>query len=172
VQSEFRTNPQLSVDLVTLAHEGLRRVNAVKRSYYFPEENGTSTASVDGGPRFHYPAIRGRLFDCLTFAPVSGVDVWLRVDDKPVRMINSRWQNPYGLLDSSSGSYLFWPESSPADGKESRRVFEFELFVDESKRFEEFRHYFKIEVTASADADETLRLTRDFRLQDLFLVPR
>lgn len=170
LQSEFRENTQLSVDLVTLAHEGLHRVSTNRRSYYDPARREAAAAAA--GFRFHFPAIRGRLFDCLTFAPATGVEVWLCRNGAAVSMINARWQNPCALVDSSSGSYLFWPESVPASENEERQVFEFELKTNETDRYQQFHHFFKLEAVASESSDETLRLNRDYQLQDLFLVAR
>ncbi len=175
LQNEFRENPQLAVDLVTLAHEGLRRVSTVQRSYY---ANGSAVDSpaqnpYDGSvPAHHFPAIRGRVFDCMTFAPVVGVEVWLKRDGAPAPMVNGRWQNPCGLVDSTAGSYMFWPAPVPATETGERKLFEFEVTVEESNEYEAFHHFFKLEATSSDFEDNTLRLTREYMLQDLFLARR
>ncbi len=172
LQNEFRDNPQLAVDLVTLAHEGLRRVSTVQRSYYAPSDASSKDENRGAGPAFHFPAIRGRLLDCLTFAPVVGMDVWLKQDGNPAEMVNGRWQNPYTIVEHSPGSYLFWPAPIRATEAGEKRMFDFEVTVPENNDFEVLHHFFKLEITASEMDDRTLRLTRDFMLQDLFLVGR
>lgn len=172
LQNEFRDNPQLGVDLVTLAHEGLRRVSTFQRSYYAPSGIAQQDDNRGPGPAYHFPAIRGRLLDCLTFAPVVEVDVWLNQDGKPSEMVNGRWQNPYNIVENTAGSYLFWPAPVPAPGEGEKRMFDFEVTVPESNEFEVLHHFFKLEITASELDDRTLRLTRDYMLQDLFLVRR
>jgi len=170
VTSEFRENTQLAVDLVTLAHEGLRRVTTNRRSWYDPAER--DSANLPAGPQFNFPAMRGRLFDCLTFAPAFDVEVWMYRDGTPVRMINTRWQNPCALVENSSGSYLFWPASVAAAAEHERRTFEFELRIEETKTYEAFHHFFNMEAIATESESQELNLGRDFQLQDLFLVPR
>jgi len=170
VKSEFRENTQLAVDLVTLAHEGLRRVTTNRRAWYEPAQQEAKI--LPEGPQFGFPAMRGRLFDCLTFAPAYGVDVWMYRDGSPVPMINSRWQNPCGLVENSSGSYLFWPAPVPAASVQERRTFEFELRIEETGTYEAFHHFFKMEAIAAESEGQASNLGRDFQLQDLFLVPR
>ncbi|WP_455382946.1 late competence development ComFB family protein [Salinispira pacifica] len=170
VQSQFRDNPQLAVDLVTLAHEGLRRVSTVQRSYYGSDEGADRQPSDSSAPAFHFPAIRGRLLDCLTFAPVSGVDVWLKLEGGAASMVNGRWQNPYNIVENTAGSYLFWPAPRTAEKEGERKTFDFEVNVPETGDYEELHHFFKLEIVASDLDDRTLRLTRDFVMQDLFLV--
>ncbi|HUX13832.1 MAG TPA: late competence development ComFB family protein [Spirochaetia bacterium] len=175
VQNEFRENPQLAVDLVTFAHEGLRRVSTVQRSYYAAGSAAGSPVREprnDSAPAHHFPAIRGRVFDCLTFAPMAGIEVWLKTDGSPTPMVNGRWQNPCGLVENTAGSYLFWPAPVAANEIGERRLFEFEIMVEETNEYETFHHFFKVESMSSDFEDNTLRLTRDYMLQDLFLVRR
>ncbi|MFW6313932.1 MAG: late competence development ComFB family protein, partial [Spirochaetota bacterium] len=71
---EIENDRQLFVDIVTLAHEGLRRVSSFGRSFY-----GHANAGIDfpTGPRFYLPTIKGRLFNGLSFELIVDVDVHL-----------------------------------------------------------------------------------------------
>ena len=166
-ERELVRDQQLSVDLVTLAHEGLRRVSSVRRSFYGSED--TFVHSVTG-PHYYLPTIKGRLFDGTTFDLVTDVPVCLYSNDEPVRMLDSRWQNPYEIVGNTAGTFLFWPAPLPAGSEGVRESFEFEIRV-ETGRYEPFRHFFTIERTSIAQIPDALEITGEHRLPDLYLLP-
>ncbi len=164
---ELSRDQQLFVDMVTLAHEGLRRVSSVRRSFY--GEANTFVRSVSG-PHFYLPTIKGRLFNGTSFELITDVEVQLLHDESPVTMIDSRWQNPYPIVVNTAGTYLFWPQpvQAPHDGEE--RVFEYEIRV-ESDQYEPFRHFFAITRTSVDQIPDALEMGGERRLPDLYLVP-
>lgn len=164
---ELAQDPQLFVDMVTLVHEGLRRVSTVRRSFY-GEEN-TYVRSVRG-PHFYLPTIKGRLFNGTTFELITDVEVQLLQDGQPVAMIDSRWQNPYPIVVNTAGTYLFWPEPVAADGEGIDRSFEYEVRV-ESVWYEPFRHFFAVPRTSVDQIPDALEMGGERRLPDLYLVP-
>lgn len=158
---------QLFVDMVTLAHEGLRRVSSVRRSFYDREPMAGPDTS---GPHFYLPTVKGRILNGTTFELVCDVDALLLHDDRPVEMFDGRWDNPYRIVDNAAGTYLFWP--APVAAKESgeQRTFEYEIRV-EAPGFEPLRHFFALSRESTSQAPDALDLTGEHRLPDLYLLP-
>jgi len=163
---ELASDQQLFVDLVTLAHEGLRRVSSVRRTFY-----GNDRAQVEAvhGPRFYLPTIKGRLLNGETFELVTNVDVLLLRDDEPVGMLDSRWQNPYTIVENTAGTYLFWPAPVAAEQTGVDQAFEFEIRVNASG-YEPLRHFFTIDRTSIDQIPDAMEISGEHRLPDLYLV--
>jgi competence protein ComFB len=167
MEAELSNDHQLFVDLVTLSHEGLRRVSSTRRSFYGSGPSGAPGAS---GPTFYFPVIKGRFFDGLSFEPVTGVSVQLLRDDESVVMLDSRWQNPYEIVANAPGTFLFWPRPIDHDS-EITQEFEFEIRV-EDEPYEEFHHFFSLALTSTPSMPDSFDLTGEHRLPDLYLIPR
>ena len=162
---ELKNDQQLLVDLTTLAHEGLRRISTVRRYYYSPNVRRDREA---GGPVFPFPAIRGRVINGATFAPVSDVAVSLYREDKLVGMMDPRWENPYVVSRDTYGTFCFWPAAEIANGRKKEESFEFELYIDD-ERYEPLRHAFALTVTPCLR--EQIEHPADFMLPDIFVLP-
>jgi competence protein ComFB len=160
---------QRDADLVTLIHQGIERVTTVQRPHY--EKRKKEPAAARKGFFFNYPIIRGRIFNSLNFAPVSGIDVELLLDRQPVTMIEDTWANPCRIVTNTPGNFYFWPKPSPAghSGAVDRR--EFEILV-KAAGFEEMRHFFIVDLTAEEGVIDYFRVNKIFTLKDLYLVPR
>jgi competence protein ComFB len=169
VESEYTENPQLHVDVYTLAHEALRRITQVQRSYY--QEGAGATRPEDAGIAFHFPAIKGRLFHALTFEPMENIDIELLWDGERVPMIDARWSNPYRLVGHTYGTYTFRPAPLPASEAGETRTVEFEVRA-ECSGFEPFRHFFQIEATASRAGRSNAGDRARYDLPDLYMIPR
>jgi len=165
IEQEEDHDQQLFVDMVTLAHEGFRRVTSVQRSFY-DEESHWQPAR---GPHFLFPTIKGRFFDGVSFAPIAGVDVQLLRDHDLVPMIDSRWQNSYLIDAQTAGRYIFWPAPIPAKTDAETRSFEFEIRV-EAAGYEPFHHFFQIDRTSTDDVTSGLTASGEHALPDLYLV--
>lgn len=166
IEQEIEQDQQLFVDLVTLSHEGLRRVTSVKRSFY----GDAPDAPAVTGPHYFFPTIKARLFDADTFAPMQQVLVTLLRDDHAVHMVDSRWENPYEVAAPTAGTAIFWPQpvQAPVDGETAS--FEFEIRV-EHHGYQALHHFFTIERVATSEGMAALIATGEHRLPDLYLVP-
>jgi competence protein ComFB len=168
LESDFNENQQLQVDIVTLCHDGLRRVSTIQRSFY--EGDQTIHQTSKPGPHFTFPLIKGRLFNGITFEPIVGLEIKIRFNKELVPMIDSRWPNPYSVVGNTPGTYLFWPR--PVEAEYEGEEKEFELVI-ESSAYEPFFHYFTLPIRAEdLSAKSALKPNRDFNLTDLFLIPR
>ncbi|GAB4365108.1 MAG: late competence development ComFB family protein [Spirochaetales bacterium] len=161
----LKENPQLHVDIVTLIHEGLNRVETVRRPYYdTPMEERSAQ-----GPAFHIPTIKGKLLNCTNFEPVRDVYVELRLDGEILPMIDERWQNPFFLDGKLEGTFIFLPRPVPASRLGEKKSFELEIRV-ENDRFEPFHHFLKIDLVAVEEGNPWKN--PDYKLPELFLIPR
>ncbi len=170
VERNFSVDQQLSVDIVTLAHEALHRVTSVQRSYYHDDQPELDEPEA-GRAYFNFPTIKGRLFNAVNFEPITGVDVYLLRDSAPVAMFDSRWQNPYPLVASTYGTYMFWPKPVAAEKPKEERIFALELFA-ECDGFEPFRHFFSIQLRASQHVERGLKQSGEYNLTDLYMLPK
>ncbi|TVQ27381.1 MAG: competence protein ComFB [Spirochaetaceae bacterium] len=166
-EQDLGEDQQLFVDIVTLTHEGLRRVSSVRRPFYGDE----IAERAYGGPRYYLPTITGRLLNGLTFDLISGIDVSLLADDCPMDMIDLRWQNPYTIDPGTAGTYLFWPLPVVADRDDDHRTFELEIRVT-SDAYEEFHHFVTVEVTSTSDSSSLISSVGELRVPDLYLLPK
>ncbi len=170
LEADINDNPQIQVDIVTHIHDGLRRVTEIQRSYY------SDTPEVhDELPRgtkavYYFPTIKGRIFNGMSFEPISDVKISITHQGKALRMVDSRWPNPYSIVGNTPGTYLFWPKAVPASNVDVEEIFEFSLEVNDA-RYEPFVHYFTIPVRSDLP-QVSKSFIRDYSVNDLFLLPR
>jgi competence protein ComFB len=114
VEKESIRKQQQEADIVTLIHEGIRRVNHNQRP---GAQHGVKQTkeNVAETPVFNIPTIVGRIFNGLNFAPVAGVVVQLFRNGGLVAMKDGNWQNPCTLVHNTEGAFTFWPNPIPAE---------------------------------------------------------
>ena len=168
VETDISENPQTLIDAVTLTHEALRRVSFVQRSYYNEVEASPPRKLIEG-PHFNFPTIKGRLFHGLTFEPMAGIDIELRRNEELVTMFDPRWQNPFPLASNTYGTYLFWPESFPAEA-DAVETFDFAITAH-APGFEPLGHFFSLRMPADPRRAEVFRFDREHVISDLYLFP-
>jgi competence protein ComFB len=170
LEADFQDNTQLQVDVVTLCHEGLRRVTNIQRSFY-SEEQEISTEPLEGF-FYNFPLIKGRVLNGITFEPAIDLEISIVCDCQPISMIDSRWPNPYSVVGNTPGTYLFWPRPLTCDKEGEEKTFEMALHI-QSEAYEDFHHYFTLTLRSSAVlAKSALSPKRDFQIQDLFIIPK
>ena len=160
---------QIEADIATLVYKGLRLVNHNQRPTS-SHETGSSQSADPSKPVFDLPTIVGRLFDGVTFAPVSGVSVTLRRNSELVSMRNRNWQNPFTLVSNTPGSFSFWPALVPAEAPDIHKVFEYSLKV-EAPEYETSTHFFKIPASSRIQSPYSYSLDRTYKLPDIYLFP-
>ncbi|AFG37520.1 late competence development ComFB family protein [Spirochaeta africana] len=165
--TEFSLNPQLEADILSLVHEGLRRVTTIRRAYY----TGDASSQTDmPALAYHFPVIKGRLLHGLSFEPVGDVEIELHIDGSKAAMIDQNWQNPYPVASQTNGSYAFWPRISAADSADTVREFACELQVL-GERYEPLRHHFTLCLHPRVTKPEDLFGGPDHRVPDMYLLP-
>lgn len=160
---------QEEADIATLVYKGLRLVNHFQR----PTAPHNAFAAPEAGPAkpaFDIPTIIGRLFDGVTFSPLSGATVSLRRDGELVAMRNFNWQNPYTLISNTPGTYTFWPAPVSAEIADIHKTFEYSLKI-ECPDYDPLVHSFKIPAVSKIQTVSSYSLDRTFKLPDLYLFP-
>ncbi len=165
--SETEHDTQSKVDLIALAHEGLRRVTSVRRAYYdAPDRDSGPGADVV----YVYPAITGRIISGQSFEPAAGVSVSLTRNGTPVAMEDSRWPNPYDVTVNTRGTYTFLPravEEHASDGQST----EFCIEVS-GDGYETLKHYFSVPGTKKPAQAAAMGKHGEYHLPDLYVLPR
>lgn len=160
---------QMEADITTLVYKGIRLVNHNQRPTS-PHDGTSQKNSKTHHPMFDIPTIAGRIYNGVSFEPVSGVDISLFCEGELVKMRNSNWQNPYVMVPSTPGAFNFWPEPVIADAPEITRVFKYSIRVN-SPDFEPLSHFFNIQSTSKFHSPHSYTLNRTFKLPDLYLFP-
>lgn len=163
IVEDLESDQQIAIDVMRLAHEALTRVSSVRRGYY------DTTGDEDAwGPSFNFPTITGRVLDGTSFFPIGGVEVELCIDEKPARMFDQRWHNPYPLDDHAPGTFIFWPRPIASSIPEESREFSCELRV-RGGGYDPLSHFFTLGLTSADAVEEHVSLNREHKLPDLYL---
>ena len=160
---------QLEADLTSLIYKGIRLVNHNQRPTAPHDGTQVSIHKVHH-PVFDIPTIAGRIFNGVSFEPVAGIDVSLFCDGELVKMRNTNWQNPFSMVESTPGSYSFWPAPITADSPDITKEFKFSIRV-QSADFETLTHFFNISSTSKFHTPRSYALNRTFKLPDLYIFP-
>ena len=119
--SETLNNKQFMADVNALILEGMRTVSSTKRPFHSNDRKDCSVVA-DNKPSFNFPTFTGTILDGLNFEPITGAIVTIKMDGKPVEMIDK-------TCKSTKGTFSFWAKSIPAEkeGEQKRFVFTFEI---------------------------------------------
>lgn len=169
LEQENIKRQQLEADIVTLIYEGVKQVTHNQRPNHSPKAE-ESAASTGREPVYNIPAIVGRLFNGVNFAPISDVHVELRMNGELSVMKDGGWQNPYVIVDKVEGTFTFWPRPVPTEKVDTRKVFEFSLRI-ETPDYEPLKHFFQIPVTSEGETVDSYSMDRIFKLKDLYMFP-
>jgi competence protein ComFB len=161
---------QDEADITTLALKGFKMVNHNLRPTSNHKESKTDKVSAINSTIFDIPTITGRLFDGLTFELITGIEVALYCDGELVQMRNSNWQNPYKIVESTAGTFSFWPMPIITDSADVPREFHYSIKVS-SPDYEVLNHFFTISSVSKFHSPHSYALNRTFKLPDLYLFP-
>jgi competence protein ComFB len=160
---------QIEADITSLIYKGLRLVNHNLRPTA-PHDDTQGTVQKIHHPMFDIPTIAGRIFNGISFEPVTGVEVALYCDGELIAMRNTNWQNPYMMVSSTPGAFSFWPAPITADIPDTSKEFKFSIKVV-SPDFEPLNHFFNISSTSKFHNPQSYALNRTFKLPDLYIFP-
>jgi competence protein ComFB len=119
---------------------------------------------------YNIPAIVGRLFNGLNFAPIAGIDVSLYRLGELVPMKDPNWQNPCRLVANTEGVFSFWPAPLPAEAKDLRQNIAFTLRA-EFPGMSALEHVFEIPAISGPPSKLPVSIERTFKLEDLYMFP-
>lgn len=162
-------NQQMEADITTLIYKGIRLVNHNMRPTA-PHDGSTAGPSKINHPLFDIPTISGRIFNGISFEPISNVDVSLFCEGELIKMRNNNWQNPFTMVSSTPGAFSFWPAPIIADAPDVTKEFKFSIRIT-SADYEPLSHFFSISSTSKFHTPHSYALNRTFKLPDLYLFP-
>ena len=169
MKADYHTNIQRSADVVQLVKKGLEIVSKSKRPGF--SHNDQMEDEIPDRPAYNFPVISGRIFNGTNFEPLLNKQVSLSMDGGPVAMFDSNWQNPYTIVSTIPGNYMFWPAPVDAPDLEKSRTFSFAIrLLDES--FCDFTHVFDLEIKPSPRVMNSLQTNHSYNIQDLYVFPQ
>ena len=160
---------QTEADITSLIYKGLRLVNHNQRPTA-PHDGSSAYTHKIHSPMYDIPTISGRIFNGISFEPITGIDVGLYWDGELVHMRNNNWQNPFEMVPSTPGAFSFWPAPVVAEAPDISKEFKFSLRVD-SPDYEPLSHFFNIMASSRFHNPQSYALNRTFKLPDLYLFP-
>jgi len=160
---------QIEADITSLIYKGLRLVNHNMRPT--APHDGTNVVSLRSHlPVFDIPTIAGRIYNGISFEPISDVEVGLYYEGELIAMRNNNWQNPFLMIPSTPGAFSFWPAPITADVPETTKEFNFSIKVN-TPEYEPLIHFFEITATSKFHNHQSYALNRTFKLPDLYIFP-
>lgn len=166
-ENEELERQQEEADIVTMIHDGLKRVASAKRPH-FEHDPRLKHDARHSGPVFNIPTIIGRLFNGQNFEPLSGVTITLYKNAQMAGMIGPAWQNPYTLVANNSGTFSFWPSPEACKKEGTSKAFDFEL-VAELDGYEPLRHFFRMDLVSEQSSVGSFSMQRTVKLPDLYM---
>lgn len=155
---------QLMADINRIALEGMKKVLLTKRP------NHDQSDALPQTPVFNFPTFVGRILDGCTFEPAKNIAVQLLMDGSPVSSIHMSWDNPFIIDPHTPGTFTFWPKPVSAQKTGVRKVFPFEIVVDE-EGFDPIRYYFEVASTSESVIRTAVNTDHSHFLPDLHLFP-
>jgi competence protein ComFB len=160
---------QVEADITTLLYKGIRLVNHNLRPNA-PHNLGNSGAPRINFPIFDIPTISGRIFDGISFEPVTDIEVALYSEGELIPGRNNNWQNPYTIVSSTPGVFSFWPAPVATSTIDVSKSIRYVIKVS-SPDYEVLNHHFEITSISRNLGPNSQTLNRSFKLPDLYLFP-
>ena len=160
---------QMEADISSLIYKGLRLVSHNMRPTA-PHDGSSGAPSKIYNPVYDIPTISGRIFNGVSFEPITDIDVSLYCEGELTKMRNTNWQNPFTMIPSTPGAFSFWPAPIVADTPEITKEFKFAIKV-KSGDYEPLNHFFSISSVSKFHAPHSYTLNRTYKLPDLYLFP-
>ena len=168
--NEIFADHQLIADISAVAMEGLRIISSTKRPFHtLPREE--CEVKKEENPSFNFPTFTGTILDGSTFEPVSGAKILLKLDGKPVDMVDMTWANPTQTFQSTRGAFTFWPKSIPAQKTGESVKFEFEVEI-EVEGYEKSFQYFEVPIISDSTTKTELNTACSIKIRDIVLFKR
>jgi competence protein ComFB len=116
---ENRLKTQQKTDIFLLTYEAIE--------VFKNRRDGSSQDAKDSADYSmrRFPHIIGEVLEESTFSVVSGIQITLLYEDKPLDMVDNDWSNPYVTNRATMGYFHFWPVLDSSMKK--RENYNFEL---------------------------------------------
>lgn len=158
---------QLRADINAICLEGIRLISSSKRPFHeLPREE--CEIREHKSPAFNFPTFVGTILDGSTFEPVAGAEILLKIDGKPMEMVDRTWSNPVSTYLSTNGAYSFWGKSVPAESEGENRTFNFTLEIS-AKGYSPILYHFEYPIKSEAYARHEFNAAYSVKIKELVL---
>ncbi|MDR1985793.1 MAG: late competence development ComFB family protein [Treponema sp.] len=169
VAGESSKYRQKEADIISLIYNGMNQIQHHARPFTQHKAGGHGCWK-DHKPVFIVPAIIGRLFNGMNFAPLEEAQIELRREQRVVPMVDSNWQNPYSLVRSTAGIFTFLPCPLSAESPGIQQKLGFSLAIN-APGFEALSYSFETAVMSEAPVNTLFSMERIFRVPDMYMFP-
>lgn len=168
--SNILDDHQLRADINALCLEGIRIISSSKRPFHgLPREECKITAKKS--PVFNFPTFVGTVLDGNTFEPVAGAKILLKLDGKPMEMVDRTWVNPATTYMSTNGSYSFWGKPFPAEKEGITKIFSFTVEIS-ADGYTPAIYNFEIPVKSEKQVQEEFNANYSVKIKEVVIFKR
>jgi competence protein ComFB len=130
---------QQKTDILLLVHEAIKVIKERRESELVRGKKNKIAKDI------FLPHVFGEVLEETGFKIIPGIEVKLLFNDKPARMIDASWRNPYVTNPSTKGFFHFWPMVPEQKDTKKKRKYKFSLECKHSM-FEKNRISFDLNV--------------------------
>lgn len=168
--SNLLDDHQLRADINAICLEGIRIISSSKRPFHeLPREE--CKVSRESSPAFNFPTFVGTVLDGNTFEPVSGAKILLKMNGKPMEMVDRTWTNPATTYMSTNGSYSFWGKSIPAEKEGITKTFNFTVEIS-AEKYTPVIYNFEIPVKSTNHVQENFNANYSVKIKEIVIFKR
>lgn len=168
--SNLLDDHQLRADINAICLEGIRIISSSKRPFHeLPREECKVTG--ESSPVFNFPTFVGSVLDGNTFEPVAGAKILLKLDGKPMEMVDKTWTNPATTFLSTNGSYTFWGKSVAAQKEGETKTFNFSVEIS-ADGYTPALYNFELPVKSSGHVQEEFNANYSVKIKDIVIFKR
>lgn len=127
---EYESAFQQKTDIIFYIYEAIKTIKD-RRSYEIEFEE-----KVKREKNYFLPHVMGEVLEETTFSVIPDVEVTMLYKDKPVKMMDAGWSNPYKTSRAIDGFYHFWADISKIDIKKKKKNIPFTITFNHPKFIE------------------------------------
>lgn len=161
---------QLRADINAICLEGIRIISSTKRPFH---EHPREECKISGekSPAFNFPTFVGTVLDGNTFEPVAGAEILLKMNGKPIEMVDRTWINPALTYKSTNGTYSFWGKSVPAEKNGILKTFYFTIDIS-APGYMPAIYNFELPVKSEPQIQEEFNANYSVKIKEIIIFKR
>lgn len=168
--SNLLDDHQLRADINAICLEGIRIISSTKRPFHdIPREE--CKVSGEKSPVFNFPTFVGSVLDGNTFEPVAGAKILLKMNGKPMEMVDRTWINPATTYKSTNGTYSFWGKAVPAEKDGITKTFGFTVDIS-APGYTSTIYNFELPIKSAPQIQEEFNANYSVKIKDIVIFKR
>ncbi|MDR1893698.1 MAG: late competence development ComFB family protein [Spirochaetales bacterium] len=167
LQADYQLKIQKTADVIQMTKQGFEIVSRVKRPG-FVHKGEAAGEIIEEKPCFNFPLITGQLLNGQNFAPLNEKqEVSLLIDGWPAEMCNSNWPNPYILVPTLPGNFMFLPKPFFTAQPGETRTFSLTLQL-KAEGYHNLSHNFTLDLVSDSRVLSALKTNKKYTVQELY----